>query len=212
MVPAMNPSNETFIPGPVGQLQALIAVPDTIPAQPRVGIICHPNPTQQGTMLNKVVTTIHRAFELMGMITVRFNYRGVGKSDGSYGQVTGEIDDLRAVMAWVKRQWPDARITLAGFSFGSFIAASVANETPEIEQLLTVAPANDRQDFTRLTQVQCPWLVIATESDEIVSFEKVKPWLDQPPVPMTVKLISGASHFFHGRLIELRQLIIDQLE
>lgn len=206
----MSQANSLFIPGPVGQLEAIVSVPDEN-AKPIVGIICHPNPTQEGTMHNKVVTTINRAFEQLGLTTVRFNYRGVGKSEGSYGETIGERDDLKAVIDWAQSQWPDHRIWLAGFSFGTFISASVQNEMGVAEQLISVAPATNRYDYAGLTNIRCPWLVIASEADEVVPFDQVKPWLDNPPSPMDVEIFSDASHFFHGRLIELRERLKERL-
>jgi len=163
-------------------------------------------------MHNKVVTTAARAFDQLGITTVRFNYRGVGKSEGVYGEVRGEIDDLKAVVAWVQERWPDQTIWLAGFSFGSFISASVANETDIVERLISIAPAVNWHDFTTLTNVRCPWLVISSDSDEVVPFTEVGPWLENPPSPMEVVIVPGASHFFHGRLIELRNILVQRLE
>ena len=206
----MNLERQWFIPGPAGQLEAITTSPKE-QKKPIVGIVCHPNPTQEGTMRNKVVTTITRAFEQLGLTTVRFNYRGVGKSSGSYGEVVGEINDLKAVIAWVQQQWPDYRLWLAGFSFGTFIASSVENEMNIAERLISVAPAVNWHDFTHLTNIQSPWLVICSDSDEVVPFEATKPWLEHPPSPMEVEIIHGASHFFHGRLIELRELLRKKL-
>lgn len=205
-LPAMNTPKPIFIPGPVGQLEAMTTEPAE-DGQAIVGIICHPNPTQEGTMHNKVVTTIARAFEQLGLKTVRFNYRGVGQSDGAYGEVAGEIDDLKAVIAWVKAQWPDHQIWLAGFSFGCFISASVQHETQIATRLISVAPAADRHDFSALTNINVPWLVVASRADEVVPFDQVEPFLKQPPSPMTVEIFDDASHFFHGKLIPLRELL-----
>lgn len=199
-----------FIPGPAGKLEALLSIPSEN-AQPIIGIICHPNPTQEGTMHNKVVTTIARALEQLGITTLRFNYRGVGKSEGTYGDVVGEIDDLKAVMHWAQQKCPEHRIWLAGFSFGTFISASVANATEDVERLISVAPAVNWHDFTGLTHIRCPWLVICSDADEIVPFDQVKLWLENPPSPMEVEIIPGASHFFHGKLIELRELLKERL-
>lgn len=199
-----------FIPGQQGQLETMLTEP-VESLQKVVCIICHPNPTQEGTMHNKVVTTMARAFDHMGFITVRFNYRGVGKSEGTYGKVLGEIDDLKSILDWVKQQWPEHKVWLAGFSFGSYISSSVANEREGIDQLVSVAPAVNHHDFNALTEIHCPWLVIASDSDEVVPFDQVKPWLESPPSPIETVILHGASHFFHGRLIELRDILVERL-
>jgi uncharacterized protein len=199
-----------FIAGPAGLIESTLTVPDQA-AKPTIGIVCHPNPVEGGTMNNKVVTTIARAFERLGVTTVRFNYRGVGQSQGQYGHVTGEIDDLRAVVAWVQQEYPQHDIWLAGFSFGSFIAASVAQELDTVKQLVTIAPAVNRHDFTVFSQMPCPWLVVASDADEIVPYLEVKSWLDQPPSPIESYIFQGVSHFFHGQLIPLRQRLIESL-
>jgi len=206
----MKAPNSLFIPGPVGQLEALLTEPSDH-QKLIVSIICHPNPTQGGTMHNKVVTTVARAFDQLGTRTVRFNYRGVGKSDGTYGEVSGEIDDLKAVIVWVQQQWPDQAIWLAGFSFGSFVSSSVANQTDVVDRLISIAPAVNWHDFTTLTNIHCPWLVVSSDGDEVVPFAQVGPWLENPPSPMEVVIIPGASHFFHGRLIELRNTLVQRL-
>ncbi|WP_287810320.1 alpha/beta fold hydrolase, partial [Pseudomonas sp.] len=111
-----------FIDGPQGQLEALYL--DTAEAR-GVALICHPNPVQGGTMLNKVISTLQRTARDAGFVTLRFNYRGVGQSAGSHDMGNGEIDDAQAAAAWLCSQHPDLPLTLLGFSFGGFVAASL---------------------------------------------------------------------------------------
>lgn len=200
---------EMTLTGPVGGLEAVttkLAEAD----QPIVGIVCHPNPLFGGTMNNKVVTTVARTFERLGLATVRFNYRGVGHSEGEYGEVVGECEDLRAVISWVKRVLPDYQLWLAGFSFGSYIAASLANQI-EVDQLVSIAPPVHLHDFTQLTQIRCPWLVVQGDLDEVVPFEQVSEWANHSVVPFKFDVMEGARHFFHGRLIELKKLLEKEL-
>ena len=194
-----------FIPGPVGQLEAITTWPAQ-KAQPIVGIVCHPHPLHEGSMHNKVVTTIAHTFDRLGVASVRFNYRGVGASEGNYGDMAGEIDDLLAVISWAKTCLPEHALWLAGFSFGAFIAASAADQQ-SATRLITIAPAVNHADFSQFTKVVCPWLVIQGDQDEIVPPEEVFAWAAQPPVPLQLHVMAGASHFFHGRLIELREVI-----
>ena len=105
-----------FFPGPAGQLEALTTWPNESRTK-IVGIICHPHPQQEGSMHNKVVTTLAKVFDYLGLPTVRFNFRGVGKSEGQYGKTIGETEDLLAVLSWVKSVLPNDTIWLGGFSF-----------------------------------------------------------------------------------------------
>ncbi|HSC66336.1 MAG TPA: alpha/beta fold hydrolase, partial [Cellvibrio sp.] len=120
---------EFFIPGPSGQLEAIIHQGDNeghFAGRELLVVICHPHPVHGGTMDNKVVTTLMRTYRDLGVHVLRFNFRGVGKSEGSFDNAIGEVDDLRAVIAWVDQQLPDTSLLLAGFSFGSSIAAQAS--------------------------------------------------------------------------------------
>ncbi len=124
--PQIFPENDAhiLIEGEAGQLELLTTSPDDQSTQNKgVAIICHPHPLHQGTMNNKVVHTLSKAFHNKGLYTVRFNYRGVGKSEGSYGDSIGEVADLLSVLKWVDSVLDSPAIYLAGFSFGAFIAA-----------------------------------------------------------------------------------------
>src|SRR5262245_17371247 len=141
--------NLQFITGQAGQIETIVSPPLPAADQPKkiIAIICHPHPLYGGTMNNKVVTTIARALYDLHIWTVRFNFRGIGKSEGSYANGMGEIQDLTAVLAWVREHFPDYEIWLAGFSFGAYIATSVAAHEKEIAQLITIAPAVTHFDF-----------------------------------------------------------------
>ena len=131
-----------LIDGPVGQLEALYL---DNPEPRGLALICHPNPVQGGTMLNKVVSTLQRTARDAGLITLRFNYRGVGASAGTHDMSTGEVDDAEAAATWLREKHPDLPITLLGFSFGGYVAASLAVRLAEaglsLRQLFLVAPA-----------------------------------------------------------------------
>lgn len=200
-------SAEFFFPGPVGRLEMITTWPTDQAAPRGVVLICHPHPLFQGTMRNKVVTTIAKAYQQLGFATVRFNYRGVGHSEGSYGAMLGEIEDLQAVLAWVQTVLPGLPVALAGFSFGSYIAASVANQTPTVVELLTVAPAVNHADFSGFTAIRCPWRLIMGEQDEVVPFAEVAAFAANPPSPLLFVQLEDTSHFFHGKLAELQQAI-----
>jgi uncharacterized protein len=196
---------EIIIPGPVGAIEAVLQLPDQ-PDNSMFGIVCHPNPLQEGTMHNKVVTTVARAFNALNIPCIRFNYRGVGKSAGSFGNIAGEVDDAVAVAKWVQDQWPDTKFCLAGFSFGAYIAASLASIVPTVF-LLSIAPAVDRIPYADLAHVACPWLVIQGENDEVVGPEAVYTWFAALNANKTLVKFAETGHFFHGKLLDLQQQI-----
>jgi len=195
-----------FLSGPEGLLEVSTDLPKKA-LLPVTVIVCHPHPLFDGTMDNKVVTTVFRAFRNMGCSVLRFNYRGVGKSEGSYADAIGESDDLLAVMQWVHQVYPQNQIWLAGFSFGAYVVARVASFKENVKQLITIAPAVDRYAFKKLTPPACPWLVIQGDQDEVVSAQIVFQWVnEQTHAPKLIK-VKDASHFFHGRLLDLRVII-----
>ena len=173
-----------------------------------VAVICHPHPLFGGTMKNKVVTTIARAYEQLGIPTVRFNFRGVGKSDGQYGEGKAEQADLLSILDWLKEVLPQHQVCLAGFSFGSFVSAAVASSLP-VQHLLSVAPPIHLYDYAHLDETTCPWLVVQGDQDEIVPFKQVQQWVKHKAIDFVV--VSRAGHFFHGQLIELRELLVAKL-
>lgn len=205
------PSTETtfLLPGPAGNLE-LIATPPGETKRNAIAIICHPHPLFGGTMNNKVVSTLARSFKDLGLPTVRFNFRGVGKSEGKFDEGMGEVEDLLAVVKWVQKVSPETELWLAGFSFGGFIAASVAVQIP-ISQLVTVAPQVSRFTSISFPPITCPWILVQGDEDEIVSPEEVYAWVETlNPKPKLIRL-PGADHFFHGQLLVLRQKLTDAL-
>lgn len=201
-------TESTFIlPGPAGDLEVLTAPakPD-VPSRAAVAVICHPHPLFGGTMHNKVVTTLARAFSDLGLRTVRFNFRGVGKSAGQFANGVGETEDLLAVVNWVKTVCPGDELWLAGFSFGGYVATRAAVQLSPA-QLVCVAPQVSRFKEDALPAVQCPWLVVQGEKDEVVSPEEVFAWVDSLDPKPTLVRVPEAGHFFHGLLLELRGLL-----
>lgn len=206
------PTTETtfLLPAPAGELEVIANAPEQLKNPPAVAIICHPHPLHGGTMNNKVVTTLARMFREIGMYTVRFNFRGVGKSTGTFDQGNGELDDLLAVIKWVNTVLPNVPITLAGFSFGSYIAAKGSLQIPTA-QLVSVAPPVINFNMHELPPITCPWIVVQGDQDEIVSPAAVFEWIEtRNPQPTLIRM-EGAGHFFHGRLLELRERLREVL-
>jgi hypothetical protein len=184
------------IPGPTGVLEG--ALDSSADAAAAVAVICHPHPQQQGTMQNKVVTTLARTFAHLGATAVRFNFRGVGGSAGSYAGGEGERDDALAVAAWSRARWPDRRLYLGGFSFGGAVALAIASRVVPMG-LVTVAPAISRlpADFV---PPSCPWLLVHGGADEVVPAGPVAAWSKGLASPPRFVLLDGVGHFFHGHL------------
>lgn len=184
--------------GPVGRLEVIYGHVD----HPRgLALICHPDPCEQGTMHNKVVTTLCRRFEAAGYVSVRFNYRGVGESEGSYGHRFGEVADAIAVLQDARQRYPDCadRLWLAGFSFGAYIAAYLA-QAFDVCGLMSVAPSVKTADYSALGDPGCPWSILQCRDDEVVSPQAVMAWsASHQPAP-TLTWVQGCGHFFHGKL------------
>jgi len=193
-----------LIAGPAGDLETILEVPENAFG---LVVVCHPHPLHEGTMTNKVVHTLARAWVSIGCAAVRFNFRGVGNSVGDYDAGEGETQDALAVIRWARDQQPAGPLFLAGFSFGGMIAYRAAQQIPPAA-LVTVAPAVDRLSAAG-EQPQCPWLLIHGDADELVPIEGVMAWLNALEPGPELAVIVDAEHFFHGRLIELRGLVAD---
>jgi alpha/beta superfamily hydrolase len=178
--------------------------PTECPPRPAVAILCHPLPTEGGTMHNKVVTIAARALRELGLDTVRFNFRGTGKSEGRFDQGAGESDDLRAVAAWVRAQRPDTALWLAGFSFGAYVALRACADLDPAAMISIAPPVARSWDFEALQLPQCPWLVVQGEADEVVDPQAVFAWIEALPQPPHLVRMPDTSHFFHRRLMDLR--------
>lgn len=194
-----------LIPGAVGQLEIMLSCPKNNPE--RYAIVCHPNSAHGGSMTNKVVYMIGSTFNAMGVGVVKFNFRGVGKSEGHFDNGDGERDDLRAVAKWLREVYEPTELWLGGFSFGSFVSLRTHHDL-DVSRLLLVAPPVQRFDFSDAHVSDVPTLVIQGGQDEIVSPDAVKAWIEtQTPQP-TLVWMQDAGHFFHGRLNDLREEIL----
>lgn len=157
-------------------------------------------------MDNKVVTTIARAAREAGIDSLRFNYRGVGKSEGNYGEFDGECDDFDSIVRWIKEHTTKTKILLAGFSFGSAVAANRGPHTEEVEHMILLAPPVERYPY--LNAFPMPVTVIQGSADEVVESAAVTRWAESLQSSFEYLLLGHCSHFFHGRLIELRQRLV----
>ena len=196
----------TSIPGPAGALEIQLDKADKRRDYDPIAVICHPHPLFGGSLTNKVVHMIARTFKGMGVTTLRFNFRGVGRSDGKYDEGRGEQDDLLAAVRWMRAQYPHAPLWLGGFSFGSAIALACWQRAGA-ERLLLVAPPVEHEYFPKTPVEGIDWMVIMGGADEIVAPNSVSRWVSAQPHAPKYCYLEGASHFFHGRLIELRETL-----
>lgn len=196
-----------MIPAPSGQVAAILTTPDNAQHN-RIVIVCHPHPQQGGTMNNKVVTTLIRAWRDLGALGLRFNYRGVGESDGKFDEGRGETEDLLAVIRWVKSEYPEHQIDLGGFSFGGYVAVKACQQM-DCDVLVLVGPAVIYEGFpTQLTRAKCAY-VLQGDADDIIPPEAVYTWVDHAKPKPKLLIFDQAGHFFHGRLVELHQKLTD---
>jgi hypothetical protein len=203
--PAVEPQ---LIPGPAGVLEALLE----IPAAPVLGgcaVVCHPHPQHGGTMHNKVVHMLARALQEQGLASLRFNYRGVGSSAGSYDEGVGESADAQAAIVWMRARYPQLPLTLAGFSFGGVIALRICAAAAPA-RLITVAPAVSRLSAMVVLRPACPWLLVQGLADDVVDADEVRRWAAGFEPPPELALLPGVGHFFHGALHQLKDAVLAQ--
>ena len=196
--------------GPAGALQALIETPASAAAATAgaFGVICHPHPLFGGTMDNKVVWTLARAFQQLGAPTIRFNFRGVGTSEGSHDGGRGEIGDTLAMVAYGRDRWPHAALWLAGFSFGGVVALHAARAAHPT-RVVVVAPGITRVELGDAPPPACPWLIVQGEADDVVPAAAVSAWARTLSPAPELTMLPGAGHYFHGRINELRDTVLE---
>ncbi len=193
------------ITGPAGTLEAMVEMPaDSEPLA--IAVLCHPHPLYAGTMRNKVVHTLARAFVAEGFATVRFNFRGAGKSTGTHDEGAGEIDDVFAVLDWAQARWPGLPWWLGGFSFGAMVAVHCAIRK-QPAALVTIAPAVQKFAEELEQQPLCPWLVVQGDSDELVDVDAVVEWINSLAPGPELQIKPDTDHFFHGKLLDLRESV-----
>ena len=195
------------LPGPAGVIEACWEPAQSAGAQlpsRMVAVLAHPHPLYGGAMDNKVVTTLARLYRQLGVDAVRFNFRGVGASAGSHDQGRGEVEDMLAVVHWARARSPQSALLLAGYSFGSAIAAA-ASEQVAARHLMLVAPPVDRYSYAPQGDFACPTTIVLGGADAIVAVDEVSAWARQRPRVTNVIVLPQASHFFHGELTALER-------
>lgn len=194
-----------LVPGPAGAIECAIDAP-AVPER-GVAVICHPHPQHGGTMDNKVAQTLARAAVALGWRSVRFNFRGVGASEGVWDEGRGEIDDALAVIAAMRRAGEP--LLLAGFSFGAYVASQAAARLPDDakpQRLALVGPSTQKQ---QMAMVPADTVVIHGEADDVVPLAATLAWARPQALPVIV--FPGTGHFFHGQLGLLKNVLVQQL-
>jgi alpha/beta superfamily hydrolase len=206
-MPQAPSAERLFIEGPVGRLEAIFELPADVGPVGAV-VVCHPHPQHGGTMHNKVAHTLARAFVRMGFAALRFNFRGTEQSEGEFDDAVGELDDALAAIDWMRQKYPDKPLWVAGFSFGAAVAVKAAVAT-DLDGLVSVAPAISRFASGLDAQPSCAWLVIQGDKDELVDIEETVAWFDGLEPGPELLIIPDGEHFFHGRLLELREAVTE---
>lgn len=201
-----------LLEGPCGPLEALYL---DLPNARGLALLCHPNPVQGGTMLNKVVSTLQRTARDAGYSTLRFNYRGVGQSAGSHDMAGGEVDDAEAIALWLRTQQPQLPLSMLGFSYGGFVAAALAGRLEAqgqvVERLFMVAPAVQRLQAPERLPEHAVLTVIQPEQDEVIDPAVVFAWSQALPRPHELLKVAECGHFFHGKLTDLKDVVLPRL-
>jgi len=199
--------------GGAGVIEAIVHIPKGFhdARTKAVAICCHPHPLYEGSMTNKVVHTLAKTFSKLGLVSIRFNFRGVGRSEGKHDNTIGESTDVVLICQQVIKRFPKAQIWLSGFSFGSFIAANVAHEV-NAAQLISISPAVEHYDFTEVVDPGCPWLVVMGDEDDIVTPSAVDHWINMSPERYDYFQFPDTGHFYHGKLVKLSDLLLQQFQ
>ncbi|MEW7848382.1 alpha/beta fold hydrolase [Massilia aurea] len=198
-------SQKFYLDGDAGKMQCLLDLPE---AEPRgIALVAHPHPLYGGTMENKVAQTLARTFVTLGYAVARFNFRGVGESEGVYDDGRGEVDDMAIMYEHMRARYPDLPITLSGFSFGTFVQAQFAQrldaEGRAPERLVLVGTAAGKWPMPPVPQ---DTILIHGELDDTITMQQVFDWARPLDIPVTI--IPGADHFFHRKLGHIKNLVV----
>ncbi|MEE8273080.1 MAG: alpha/beta hydrolase [Alphaproteobacteria bacterium] len=205
---------EVFVNGPEGRLEGRYRQGGR-PDSP-IALVLHPHPQYGGTMNNKVVYTLYQAFGRYGFSVMRFNFRGVGRSQGQFDNGQGELSDAASALDWLQNFNPNAAgCWIGGFSFGAWIAMQVLMRRPEIDAFISVAPPANMFDFTFLAPCPSSGLILHGNCDELVPEPAVAKLAEklahQRGITVDYRVIDGANHFFHDRIDEFTEHVWDYL-
>ena len=197
---------EIIINGPAGRIEGRYLPPKVVNAP--IALMLHPHPQHGGTMNNKIVYTLYNLFAQRGFGTLRFNFRGVGRSQGTFDRGEGELSDAAAALDWLQTYNPDAPACwIAGFSFGAWIGMQLLMRRPEITGFISIAPPANLFDFSFLAPCPSSGLIVHGTADEVVPSESVQKLVDklshQRDITVKYKSIPGANHFFTNKIEQM---------
>jgi len=205
----------TDLHGPAGFLEALLDGPDeaasAAPPVKAAVVFAHPHPQFGGTMHTKVVYRGAKGLARIGCAVLRFNFRGVGRSEGAFDQGDGEKEDFRAALDYMAARHPGAPLWAAGFSFGAWVALEVGAADDRVSALIGIAPPVDRYDFSAVRVSHKPKFFIQGSMDEICPLKRLYEFYSQLPEPKELAVIDGASHLFDGKVTEVGDAVEDLL-
>jgi uncharacterized protein len=198
-----------FIPGPAGRLEALLEEPEHLPAPSHAVLVCHPHPRHGGTMHNKVVYRIARAFRRAGAVVLRINFRGVNLSEGVYDNGVGEVEDARAALDWLRQRYPRLPWSLAGFSFGSRVILRLGcQDCPGAQRLVAVGfPTSWAAGFEFLETCPAPKLFVHSTNDQFGPRDQMQQLFDRIAPPKQLIFVPAADHFFADALDTFEQAL-----
>jgi uncharacterized protein len=197
------------IPTPQGHLEGILK-PEEEGTQPEyVGIVCHPHPLYGGTMHNKVVFKVAQALQSLNIPALRFNFRGIGHSTGTYDEGRGEMDDVRYALEFLSRRHPGTPAILAGFSFGSYVGLRVAAADDRVQAMIGLGVLARSFDGDTLQGCHKPKLIIQGTHDELAPYDLTIKWFEQVPAPKSLVTVKGADHFFQDRLDEVQAIVVN---
>jgi uncharacterized protein len=199
-----------FLDGPAGRLEALLEEPEDVEVR-EAALVCHPHPQHGGTMHNKVVYRVARGLRKTGCVVLRFNYRGVNLSEGSYGNGEGEMDDARVALGYLRSRYPDLPLTLAGFSFGSRIALRLGCAGVGARRVIAVGFPTVYKDRTYLAGCTVPRQFVQSTRDEFGPVAELEAVVAGLPEPKQLVLVDAQDHFFAGALDGLEAAVISLL-
>lgn len=206
---------EVIFPGPEGRLEGRF-VPAPKPRAP-VAMILHPHPNAGGTMNNHIVQALYKTFQRRGFATLRFNFRGVGKSQGTFDNGVGELSDAASALDWVQSFHPEASTTwIAGFSFGAWIGMQLLMRRPEVEGFISIAPEPNRYDFSFLAPCPSSGLIVHGDKDIVAPAKDVTTLVEklktQKGIVIDQQVIPGANHFFVDKMEPLMESVTSYLD
>jgi uncharacterized protein len=198
-------SEMVFIPGPEGELEGIFSYVSK--KVTHLAVLCHPHPLYGGTMHNKVIYSMAMALNQIGYATVRFNFRGVGRSSGAFNHGIGEQRDVEAVLEHFTKLYPDAYTVIGGFSFGAKVGLLVASREERVSAVIGIGITVDVADFSFLYDYEKPKLILQGTNDQYGSVSSIQDWFKQLQEPKKLVQIEGAVHLFDGKLAELKNAI-----